>query len=159
MLFDKIFRGIKNLIAWVPVIWGDRDWDWAYLFEIISFKSRKMARSFRESGLSTSADDIANELEELADAIDRYIADDYLDETLRSISFEEHFGDISMGFEPIENGLYQYTGPEFSKVNSPGRQEAAERVYRIARYISEIKRQEDKERIISLLKGFEQWWD
>jgi hypothetical protein len=30
--------GIKNLIRWFPVIWGDRDWDFAYMFALLEKK-------------------------------------------------------------------------------------------------------------------------
>lgn len=30
--------GIKNLIKWFPVIWGDRDWDFAFLFALLEKK-------------------------------------------------------------------------------------------------------------------------
>lgn len=42
-LFYDIKKGIENIIKWLPIIWKDRDWDWAYLAEIMEFKLRNMA--------------------------------------------------------------------------------------------------------------------
>lgn len=33
---------LKGLIAWLPVIWKDEDWDQVYLFEIMRFKICRM---------------------------------------------------------------------------------------------------------------------
>jgi hypothetical protein len=29
--FRNIVLGIKNLVRWFGIIWGDRDWDWEFL--------------------------------------------------------------------------------------------------------------------------------
>jgi hypothetical protein len=33
-----LYRGIKNLIKWFPVIWKDRDWDSHYIFRMLEHK-------------------------------------------------------------------------------------------------------------------------
>ena len=33
-----LYRGIKNLIKWFPIIWKDRDWDSHYIFRILEHK-------------------------------------------------------------------------------------------------------------------------
>lgn len=32
--FRRISIGLKNLWAWVSVIWNDRQWDWEYMLRI-----------------------------------------------------------------------------------------------------------------------------
>lgn len=41
----KLRQGITNLIQWAPLIWRDRDWDWAFLARILEFKFRRMSKS------------------------------------------------------------------------------------------------------------------
>jgi hypothetical protein len=43
ILYD-INYAIGNLKAWFWIICNDRDWDWGYLYDIIIFKMRRMAR-------------------------------------------------------------------------------------------------------------------
>lgn len=40
----QIFRKIKNLIRWFPIIWKDEDWDDHYIFEILKFKLKNQAK-------------------------------------------------------------------------------------------------------------------
>ena len=42
--WSNLKNGIRNLIAWSPVIWKDRDWDDSFFFEVIKFKITKMAK-------------------------------------------------------------------------------------------------------------------
>jgi hypothetical protein len=45
-IFYDIWRGILNIIRWTPVIWHDRDYDWAYLAEVMEYKLRRMSKLF-----------------------------------------------------------------------------------------------------------------
>ena len=39
----KIFWRLRRLLAWLPVLWNDAEWDHSYLFRIMEFKLRRMA--------------------------------------------------------------------------------------------------------------------
>lgn len=39
----SFFNSIKNLIIYFPIIWKDRDWDYAYTTELLIFKLKKQA--------------------------------------------------------------------------------------------------------------------
>lgn len=39
-------NSIKNLIKWLPIIWKDRDWDHAYVEDILLFKLNNMYKRF-----------------------------------------------------------------------------------------------------------------
>ena len=39
-------NSIKNLIKWFPIIWRDRDWDYAYIEDILLFKLNNMHKRF-----------------------------------------------------------------------------------------------------------------
>ena len=34
LFFRRVLIGLKNLLAWAPVIWNDRQWDWEYMLRI-----------------------------------------------------------------------------------------------------------------------------
>lgn len=35
---------IQTILAWLPILWRDRDWDYAFLLRIIEFKISRMRR-------------------------------------------------------------------------------------------------------------------
>lgn len=37
-------NGVRNIIRWTPVIWGDFDWDWTAIAKVLEFKLRRHAR-------------------------------------------------------------------------------------------------------------------
>lgn len=39
-----IWYGIINIFRWIPVIWSDRDYDWAYLARIMEYKFQRMSK-------------------------------------------------------------------------------------------------------------------
>ena len=43
--WSNLKNGIRNLIAWFPVVWKDRDWDDNFFFEVVKFKITKMAKT------------------------------------------------------------------------------------------------------------------
>lgn len=40
----SIYRSIRNLIRWLPIIWKDRDWDSHYIYEILKVKLQNQAK-------------------------------------------------------------------------------------------------------------------
>ena len=47
---SDFFHGLYNIIRWVPVIWNDRDFDWAYLAKVMEYKLGRMSGNFKEYG-------------------------------------------------------------------------------------------------------------
>lgn len=52
----NLYRGIKNLFKWLPIIWKDRDWDHSYIFEIIEHKLKSQAKYIKKYGDHISAE-------------------------------------------------------------------------------------------------------
>jgi hypothetical protein len=52
----NLYRGVKNLIKWLPVIWKDRDWDHSYIFEIIEHKLKSQSKYIGKYGNHVSAE-------------------------------------------------------------------------------------------------------
>lgn len=63
-MFHSFICGIRNLIKWFPIIWGDRDFDQSFLLRIMSFKMKNMAELHRKYGIATNSLEIAKQLEE-----------------------------------------------------------------------------------------------
>jgi len=47
-LYYNSVYGVRNLIVYIPVIWRDRDWDYAYWLEFNEKKLRRMEHNMRE---------------------------------------------------------------------------------------------------------------
>jgi len=71
-----IYIGIRNIIRWTPVIWYDRDYDWAYLAGIMEYKLRRMSKLFKEHGHHVNSDRDALETLICAELLHRLIEDD-----------------------------------------------------------------------------------
>ena len=51
----NFIAGIKNLIAWFPIIWKDRNWDQGYIFDVLKFKIRRQAKYIAGRDFHTKA--------------------------------------------------------------------------------------------------------
>lgn len=56
IFFHKIKVGVKNLINWLPIIWKDRDWDFAYYFDIEKKKLQNMLKFYEDSSRVVDVD-------------------------------------------------------------------------------------------------------
>jgi hypothetical protein len=50
-----LYKGIKNLIQWFPVIWKDRDWDSYYIFRILEYKLKLQAKGISKRDIHVNA--------------------------------------------------------------------------------------------------------
>ena len=76
---------LKRLLDWLPVIWNDRDFDYAFLLEIIQYKLRKMQEWFESDKPNVeSAPQTAMEIKEVLVCLDRYF-----NETYRKVEYTE----------------------------------------------------------------------
>lgn len=73
----NIKYGIENFWKYKTLIWNDRDWDWYFLYQVQGFKLREMANLYRVYGTCSNSEDLALEMEEAADCLQRLCADDY----------------------------------------------------------------------------------
>jgi hypothetical protein len=50
-----LYRGIKNLITWLPVVWKDRDWDSYYIFKILEHKLKLQSKGISRRDIHLNA--------------------------------------------------------------------------------------------------------
>jgi hypothetical protein len=46
-LYRDIKQGISNMVAYAPLIWRDRDWDYEFLYRMLLFKMKRMQPAIR----------------------------------------------------------------------------------------------------------------
>lgn len=73
-----VFRGARNVIRWIPVIWDDFDWDWAPLARIMEYKLRRMSRLFA-NGNHVGCEKDSRRMLICANLLKRLADDDYFD--------------------------------------------------------------------------------
>ena len=75
-----MFKTIKNVIKWWPILKEDQDWDYSYLLKVIEFKLNNMATFFESDGAWTEgASDMAKEMRLCAHHLNRLIEDNFFD--------------------------------------------------------------------------------
>lgn len=67
----------RNFKKWFKIIWNDRDYDYHYLLIILENKLKYMSKSFEKSPIE-DGENISKEIENLREAIERLIKDDYV---------------------------------------------------------------------------------
>ena len=74
---DLFWRGPKNVIKWLPVIWLDVDWDHSPLLDVMEFKLNNMAKCHEEDVNHTNSPRRARQLRTAALLCSRINEDDY----------------------------------------------------------------------------------
>ena len=77
-----IWKGIRNIFKWLPIIWYDRDWDYYFLYKVLYFKLSGMEKHLRLYGNHEDAEKDADVIKVCVDALERLIEDDYCSELL-----------------------------------------------------------------------------
>ena len=80
-----LFRSVKRLFYWLPVIWHDRDWDEHFFFIILRHKLKSMEKYFSKNAHFLGMEKEAKRMEICIMLLDRLIAEEYMD-----IAFKEH---------------------------------------------------------------------
>jgi hypothetical protein len=76
-------RYIRNLIKWSPILWSDRDFDYAYLLIIINKKLKMMEQFFlSDKTITKSAAKHGKQIRTARILTDRIIEDDYFNLSL-----------------------------------------------------------------------------
>jgi hypothetical protein len=110
--FYEVIQGLKNIINWLPVVFKDRQWDEEYLYKIIHHKLKLKEEFFRsENTYSAKANEVAYQIKEVKEALERLIKDDYLTWNDISELTQEYFEkeddlrnrDLDLVFSTIRN--------------------------------------------------------
>jgi hypothetical protein len=140
--------GVRNLWAYRRIIWGQREWDYSSLLELMEFKMRRMAVAIGDKGHLKHGDRHGRQLRVCADLCRRIHQDDYLDNLtgpteFRSWSTPTEHGTYRFHLETYRNGVIM-TDAEIR------------RYYKMA----ERNRKNDLDYLCRVMsKHFLEWWD
>jgi len=155
-LARNIWRGIKNVVYWLPVMWKDRQWDHWYLLKLLEHKLRRMRDYHRESGLRQDRHAVADEIDRAASCATRLLEDRYLTEALKP--HEKKYGVAQCITEPTETDIIQLVEIAVPELEGEEREREKEERYAIYRQSTEEAKQ-DLETLCATLRRMENWWD
>ena len=142
---SDFFDNIKRIVCWIPKIWKDRDWDYAYLYEIIEYKLSRMEDCIR-NGYSIDSEKVAKNIKICRELLKRLAKNEYKHEFI-SEYFDKYPLDIENFNESINNRQDKIT-------------ELDKKKYKWAHEDEEYRRKYDIEYLFYIMKKHHrQWWD
>jgi len=141
------FYRVKRFLDWLPVIWNDADFDYAYLLEILQFKLKKMLEWFDSDKPNVeSAPQTAKEIKEVLFCLDRYF-----NETYRKVEYAEF--DVKYGLSSDDDFWTWHN--KFQALPEEAKQE-----WRNLGMQAGTDMRNDLMQVFDLLKqNIEGWWD
>lgn len=134
MIFLRnMWRGIKNLIVWFPIIWKDRQWDYVFIFIMLKHKLELMKIMFENDAYTEKAPEVVDKLKRCIKLLDR-LSDD-------SIYFDE------------ANTEYNYT---FDKSKTKSN---IDKLRATGLYEEKLFQYDLNELTTMLRKHIKEWWD
>jgi hypothetical protein len=152
----KTFYGnIRRVCQWLPVIWKDRYFDYAYLLEILEYKLRYDAKHYRMFGWGVDATCYAKQMEIAAELCRRIRTNNYYTPWNKEVA--------ECGrrlFEYMENNVVMYNGLKCHSSEGYEHDELLAKKASWARVREEEMRKQDLDYLITLLrKHLFYWWD
>ena len=104
MKIRTIFKKIKKIIQYIPILWKDEDWDFEYILILLKFKLNRIKNTIYQNNIIAK-----HEQRNIFIGINKTIS--HIDNYIRDIdAFEEIYGElpfeISFKTEKCGNGRY-----------------------------------------------------
>lgn len=90
-MLTNIKYGVKNLIRWFPIIWKDRDWDQAYIWDVLESKLRNQSHYTKHYGYYVDNNHDARNMLICANLIKKIREEEYTMEYLDYYSWDNEF--------------------------------------------------------------------
>ena len=163
--FDKIYdelrsiyRGIKNIFIWMPIVYNDRQWDHYYFLKMLEFKLNLMAECFKNEGHGVNAEKDAKRMKMCAELCRRLCEDDYA-----KIALEQHrekWGDLNFECKKIDDS--EFSEVFMSRPKCISEEDKAKETIESKKIWEkeEFLKNQDKEKLFDTIKKYILgWWD
>jgi hypothetical protein len=171
----NVYRSIKNVIRWLPVIWKDKDWDDWYIYTILETKLKHQAKYIGDRDWHTESKRDAERMMLCARLIQKIKEEEYDGEYMDYHISNYHWDDIEddpdhkiLRIEEVSNNFNDYflKHPlEYKRVvtnldNQIFKFKSIDDVQRIAMNISHNRQKRARKLLFTLLeRNIERWWD
>lgn len=151
----RLYEFLVKVCQYIPILWHDRDWDYAYILILLQFKLKRTRECIIKNDIILESNLVAEEIKQCEDCIERILNDEYCkeeEENLESID-----GAPKLDFTPTSDSNYQEMKIIYPKALS--NEEARER--RMELYLKQEKcKQEDYDLLFKMLREkIQGWWD
>ena len=179
-----LYRGLRNLILWLPIIWRDRDWDSCYIFSILEHKIKLQAKGISKRDIHVRAQRDSEVMLTCARLINKvregYYESEYFDFYTSEHSFEKVEDESESEFYTIDENIEEERFDEYFKkypiihervlrgegmfdINSDEdsvEDSEVKRKQRIAMNIATINQDRAKKLLFKIMEeNVESWWD
>jgi len=153
----RFFDRLAHVWRWLSVIWGDYDWDHAFLWRILAAKLAFMEEYFKTRGMLENSEEVAEQISEAYGLALCLFEDKYEDAGFDEI--ERRWGETVIEFLPAEN-------PEFRElhISHPNVKTASDELMlradeRRAMEEAEMARTRDRDALFDLISDHvDSWW-
>jgi len=70
-------QNIRRVLAYLPIIWGDREWDYAHVLKLLQYKIRRTRDHIDKHRIHTDWEHDVNNMDAVIAIIERILEDDY----------------------------------------------------------------------------------
>lgn len=96
-------RKIRKIIDYLPLLWQDEDWDFAYILRMLQYKLQRTRNAIESNDIVESAPEISEQIRIAEDAIERLLVDDYAPELCAAI--EQKYGEYVRPYSALQRRL------------------------------------------------------
>lgn len=115
----KLYKKIRRVIDFLPIIWKGYDWDYRYAIELFQYQLSRTAGEIEKKGYQVGRENTANRIRTAVKLMDKVYDEEYSLEYISKI--EEKYGKYSLEFEELDeldkNGDPYYTMVERWKID------------------------------------------
>lgn len=147
------WEAVCRVLAWIPVIWRDRDFDYVFLYKILRYKLSRM-----EKACSIAVDDhTAKELWLAQALLKRLEKDNYTE--LEERDHERRWGMLDIKFTETCNPHVNLGEFYYSKATTPEENERANKEASEIGRRADARRENDLDYLFKLMREcVQRWW-
>lgn len=156
-ILRNAWRSLCNLWYWLPIIWGDRQWDHVFLVRILGHKLTAMEEFFKNDSIVVNSDKVAGEIRRCRMAAERIANDEYLSVVLAP--HEKKWGEAEIIWKCIDDEHSELV--DVAVLGLDDEASTMEKRGRLALYrLTDHLREQDYEQLFALMgKHIQGWWD
>lgn len=156
--YYAIVNGIRNILYWLPIVWRDQQWDYAFMLTIMQHKLSSMDEFFRgKHAVTLNHLEVAAEIRHVEACVSRLLKCEYFDVALEDC--EDSWGIPSMSFVS-RDGSRQFVGLAFPKARTDAQQMSARDEYGLALKEADAAELRDWITVWDTIREYGRgWWD
>lgn len=151
----RTYESIINVFKWLPVIWGDRQWDYVYLLIIMRKKLELMSKFFKsDDAISVGSEERVREMDKCIKLLDRMIQDEYGSDCYKEL--DRKWGKL---YFELDEGKKSFTFQRSCILNEEDREQERLDILNCVS-VEENERLADYDKLFKLMnRQVRGWWD